>query len=760
MQGTCTQRHDTALRGRSSFDIINAVVASDVGLGALRALATAMSATMTQDEAQLQLYELEMEEDRIMRELREMDEKVETATIARTRFDPRQDPRVSLNSLLLECEQEVRDVKGYISSPGPPLQIARCRRGETIPPHATFLSRPKATGVDFTVPVTSKEYKAAVKNPIFLNTIRDKCKANEYSSADEYIADMKQLHRNTSLFIKRTDLHWVVQHSKLLLECAVEAIDRRRKLIDDASVGIPRMGGSTRQPLGKRKRTSTGSTDANGTHSQLNVGTTIQVYWEDDRKWHTGVIREKGSGSQVQIEYNSEPNGGEWIDLQHEAKWRLPTTGRSRRIADNNNKRKKGASTPSAPPQTRGSSSSVAAWNPDGATKQDLTAMREELLSVMEENRISLMNHINERFVRIDNKLNRSDPLHRVLIAVSDMQKVMEEKVDKTDGRVVSIEKRVEELQASMSSFVDKVKSLTPNLSNAEAGATADCDATADLPKPEEEEHDSADTAPKDTETGSAEAVSLHRGARDTTHENSIVSKDGIAEDAEQVTDKDVVPVECNESETVTGKSDDKSVDEPDQETLEKAADEKASEDVPDTAGEVHSPQAKVSNETVENPVDELGSDGPEKGAAIDVNNDEPVIGKTVKENGSAVLKSEDEAKQGIVKKDSDDDENNSHKVVEDGDIPSSPKRAKARDSDSETSSSSSSSSSSSDDEDEVETPVKRERRSEDQAVASTKGTNSKDDDGSGSEMPIEQHEVSAVKLQEQESTKVTMEAN
>ncbi len=76
----------------------------------------------------------------------------------------------------------MREAKGFIKSTGPPLLIARCRRGESVPPHATYLSRPKGTGVDFTVPVTLKEYNDAVKHPVFLDGIRDKCNANELCS--------------------------------------------------------------------------------------------------------------------------------------------------------------------------------------------------------------------------------------------------------------------------------------------------------------------------------------------------------------------------------------------------------------------------------------------------------------------------------------------------------------------------------------------------------------------------------------------------
>lgn len=609
----------------------------------MRAPADRMSVALTQDEAQLELQELEIEEDRIIRELREMDEKVHSATVARTRFDPSQNPRHTLNSLLLECEQEVRDVKGYISSPGPPLQIARCRRGDTVPTHATFLSRPKGTGVDFTVPVTLKEYNSAVKNPIFLNTIRDKCKANAYSSAEEYISDMKLLHRNTAAFIKGQDLQWVVQHAKLLLEGAIDAVECRRRQIDDASASIPRSGGSARQPLGKRKRSSSGSTDVNGAHAQLSVGTTIQVYWEDDRKWHTGTIRDMGAGNQVQIDYNNDSNGGEWLDLQHEAKWRLPTSGRSKRIADNNNKRKKSVPTPTAPPQTRGASSSAVAVavNPDSATKQDLVAMREELLSAMEENKISVLNHINDRFVRIDTKLARSDPLHRVLIAVSDMQQVMQAKVAETDEKIMSVQKSIQELQVSVSKLVEKALSSVagpgsePDVIEKQLSAGDEGDSPV---RDEENRREQVEAAPKDVEP---EAPALEIDVDDADPKHKEIDR---APDEDEKMNENVSSSEGEGSETnvenlepgtdkLSGKLRESSVDEPSQSTLP-GIPEKPAHDVAVEADEIDHVKAKPVSEGKPDAANVSQSATVKSPEPNDKHNEDEEPKRTVNENG------------------------------------------------------------------------------------------------------------------------------
>ena len=404
-----------------------------------------MAPNVTPHDAEIEMAELEMEENRILRELKEMDEKVNDSTLQKKRHSSRDEPKQALNALLAECEGEVREAKGYISATGPPLRIARCKRGEGVPNHATYLSRPKGTGVDFTVPVTLKEYFAVVKHPIFLNGIRDKCAANKYNSPEEYIADMKLLSKNTAIFNKGPELAWVVQHAKLLLECAEEAVRRRNRQFNEIMIQLgSSSGGGSRRIGGKRKRSSS---DANGSTSHPSIGTTIQVFWEHDRKWYQGIIRDK-SGSEVQIYYEND-NNPEWIDLNGEAKWRLPAM-RSKRL-ENASKRKKGSSTPSVP-HSRGAPTVSLPTNI--VTRDDLGNLREDLMAAVDDSKQVMLNTLQASTVSIENKLSRSDALHRVLLAVSDMQTSLQGRMDSMQEifedlkhSVYKLEKRITDLQ-------------------------------------------------------------------------------------------------------------------------------------------------------------------------------------------------------------------------------------------------------------------------------------------------------------------------
>lgn len=382
---------------------------------------------ITQNDVQVELTELEVEEARIMRELREMDEKAHSASMAaRSKLDAvKSDPRGTLNSVLLECEREVRNAMGYIASTGPPLQIARCRRGDPVPKHATFLSKPKGTGVDFTVPVSLKEYNDAIKSPIFLNDIRDKCRSGAYTSSEQYLDDMRLLEKNTASFNKGQELAWVVQHARLLLEAAEDAVASRRIVLAEAEEGL-RHSGSRQISGGKRKRGT--AHDANGdAYRSLSIGSVIQIFWDSDRKWYSAKVIGKGPGSQVHVEY--ENDGSEWLDLRHEVKWRLPpasSTGRSKRIADNaSNKRKKAAANIPASPAAPTMPEPPAPTVPSVSTAE-LFAIRDEMLNAIDDLKRSILQSVQDRFLRVEHVLNRSDALHRVLLAVQDVQSATE----------------------------------------------------------------------------------------------------------------------------------------------------------------------------------------------------------------------------------------------------------------------------------------------------------------------------------------------
>mmetsp|Transcript_914 Transcript_914/g.2891 ORF Transcript_914/g.2891 Transcript_914/m.2891 type:complete len:501 (-) Transcript_914:894-2396(-) len=281
------------------------------------------------DELDMKKEELENEEERILRELQELSEqqavhtatpvdkgdkaeKVDKAEKKRASSGPGRTvlgdqgveaARAALNGLIAECEKGVRDCKGYVADAGPPMKIVLCKPDEPIPAHATFISRPKNTGVDFTVPVKVPGYNTIIKNPITLNQIRDKCKHNKYEFVDEYLNDMKLLHRNTAKFNVDPDVQWIVRHAELLLEAAENAVSSRKALLDAAmedleNANARQLSKSTAPATpsaGKRKRESTSNGPAKAHH-----GAAGQLAHADDALARHGSGRRGGRGHRIE----------------------------------------------------------------------------------------------------------------------------------------------------------------------------------------------------------------------------------------------------------------------------------------------------------------------------------------------------------------------------------------------------------------------------------------------------------------------------
>lgn len=161
--------------------------------------------------------------------------------------------RIGLNEIIAVCQDEVRNAKCYVASSRPWPRIVRCRQGEDTPSNATCISRPAGTGVDFTVPVVIKEYYEVVKNPIFLDSILEKCQANLYSSPDEFMVDMRLLLCSMVTLNRGTPSELVVNHAELLFECAEDAIASRKEtiqgLMNPMSQGINKLIRSTTSTL-------------------------------------------------------------------------------------------------------------------------------------------------------------------------------------------------------------------------------------------------------------------------------------------------------------------------------------------------------------------------------------------------------------------------------------------------------------------------------------------------------------------------------
>lgn len=407
-------------------------------------------------DVRLQLNDLEAEEARIMRELRELDEKAmaETEANRRRAEQYKDDPDAALTSLLLECEKEVRDAKGYIADDGPPLRIVRLRRGETGPKTATYLSRPRNTGVDFTVPVTLKAYTDLIKRPIFLNQIRDKIKQHKYVSTDDYLDDMRLLAKNTAQFNKGPDLAWVVQHARFLLDAAEDAVQSRKILFREVEEAlrqrnaqkIIRQNPSSLSAVGKRKRTQTQEKSNGDVPATPPVGSAIEIYWPSYRKWYLAYIIAHGDGGTCHLRYD-EDNSVQWVTLDHE-RWRMRNSrvsgaARGKRAHEQPAKRRKAGTTTSQV-------SDQPSYVPTGITPEDLDAFKIDLFAKFDDLRESIVEYVKDHFTRLDREIIRSDTLSRILVQGEDNRV-------NTEGALQSMERRYERLEKKVDRVCEKL---------------------------------------------------------------------------------------------------------------------------------------------------------------------------------------------------------------------------------------------------------------------------------------------------------------
>lgn len=435
-------------------------------------------------DVQVQLNDLEAEEARIMRELREIDEKTraESAPAAGTTSGRPQsdahidDPESALASLLAECEKEVRDAKGYIADHGPPMRIVRLRKGEVGPKTATYLSRPRNTGVDFTIPVAHKSYSQAVKHPIFLNDIRDKIRSRTYTHPDEYIADMRLLYRNTDTFNKGPDLEWVVQHARLLLEAAEEAVKSRSSGFGSIDRAMRQSSSSKHRPpasASKRKRTS--DPPQLDRHAVLSVGTVIEIWWGSTfRRWFPAVIVDRAGPSKALVRYKSDDSTS-WVSLHGSSacNWRLPVAkpptpspvpqrSSSRRADPPPGKKRRAA--PSSPRSSGGAPVVIDTVN------GDTDALQAAVASQLKDAVASIKDQFREGLERVESMVHRSDGLQRVLLAVQDTQDTLQASLSKVNKSVEhlrsnlrSVQRDVAELKDSLEFGTRKPRNMRPD---------------------------------------------------------------------------------------------------------------------------------------------------------------------------------------------------------------------------------------------------------------------------------------------------------
>lgn len=444
------------------------------------------------DDVQEKLYDLEQEERRIMQELMDIDDADHAARDLSHNSDHDRNPRHTLNSLLAECEKEVRNAKGFIKSSGPPIQIARCKvNAGPIPKHATFLSRPKDTGVDFTIPVTLPEYLAVIKSPIFLNGIRDKCKNGLYTSSEDYLDDMRLLARNTAMFNRGEDLAWVVQHARLLLEAAEDAVSARRVefyaaegALRQAHAAAAAAAASAAQPgsSGKRKRSHEQTNGVSHTippvssippptepvsGASVPVGARLSVLWHEDQLWYTARVVKKPSAHRAEVVYD-EDKSRQLLDLRSHD-WRpvdlsprtakspvpqapssTPKTRKSTGSEQPATKRSKGSANSSASGPTAKAEAVLSGTQTQvsALTKTEMEEYTEFWSARLEQVKLSLLEEVHTRFDRIEQSILRSDPMRRVLLAVSDLSDTFDVSTRRIENRVNSFETRLEQVAA------------------------------------------------------------------------------------------------------------------------------------------------------------------------------------------------------------------------------------------------------------------------------------------------------------------------
>ncbi|CAN8075394.1 unnamed protein product [Agarophyton chilense] len=216
---------------------------------------------------------------------------------------------VQLNGIIEQIEDVVRHTDGYIVPGAKPMRIARLHDGESPPPGvmAKNIAVPKGTGLDLTAPVDAKTvplYSQIVKNPMYLDLIRRKCKNMKYETADQYLADMNLVVSNARLFNKRADVQWVVQHAELLLEVAKEELQKRSEDIKAAEemVKIEKAEAKASGASSKAKKKKKASVNSKKAAGKSNDVVEIQDNSDD--------VVEVKKNTKVDVIILEEPQGG------------------------------------------------------------------------------------------------------------------------------------------------------------------------------------------------------------------------------------------------------------------------------------------------------------------------------------------------------------------------------------------------------------------------------------------------------------------
>jgi hypothetical protein len=156
----------------------------------------------------------------------------------------RDEARERINRAILSIEEALRDEElAYIdqdatsklNEPGRLVirRVPRSLPAEQRPANATLLSRPANTGVDFARIPATNDYRRRIKQPVFLNHMRERARKNMYATLDAFLNDVRLMRDNTRSYNQDPAEDWVCQHAELLLEAAEErARELREKVVE------------------------------------------------------------------------------------------------------------------------------------------------------------------------------------------------------------------------------------------------------------------------------------------------------------------------------------------------------------------------------------------------------------------------------------------------------------------------------------------------------------------------------------------------
>ncbi|KAK4538714.1 hypothetical protein CDCA_CDCA19G4739 [Cyanidium caldarium] len=203
--------------------------------------------------------------------------------------------RERINATILEVEHALREEEhAHIDAEATArlndptrLVIRRVPRSlppEQRPPNATSLARPAGTGVDFTRLPAQTDYRRRIRQPMFLNNVRDKARKNTYTSLEAFLDDMRLMRDNTREFNRDPSDEWIWQHADLLLEAAEERAREQRERVAGA---VQQLADATRELQQLESHLQVRDSVAK---ERLLPGTDIEVYFAPKRVWRGAAV--------------------------------------------------------------------------------------------------------------------------------------------------------------------------------------------------------------------------------------------------------------------------------------------------------------------------------------------------------------------------------------------------------------------------------------------------------------------------------------